>query len=115
MEAATQSDSMMLEQYVDFLEGALFAQISQPVDYRHAASIKNHNELLRCFAVIGQMRCATCTNYSLVKRFLIFIHDNTDCCKEQNLNNLHKINNFICLITQHSSQVKCVRCSQSVL
>jgi len=54
MEAATQADSLMLEQYVDFLQGALFMQISQPIDYRVSASIKNHNELLRCFAVIGQ-------------------------------------------------------------
>jgi len=53
MEAATQADSLMLEQYVDFLQGALFAQISQPIDYRITASVKNHNELLRCFAVIG--------------------------------------------------------------
>jgi len=54
MEAATQANSLMLEQYVDFLQGALFAQISQPIDYRILASVKNHNELLRCFAVIGQ-------------------------------------------------------------
>jgi len=54
MEAATQTNSLMLEQYIDFLQGALFAQISQPIDYRVPASIKNHNELLRCFAVIGQ-------------------------------------------------------------
>jgi len=53
MEAATQANSLMLEQYVDFLQG-LFAQISQPIDYRISASVKNHNELLRCFAVIGQ-------------------------------------------------------------
>ena len=53
MDAATQADSMMLEQHVDFLQGALFTQISQPIDYRVSASIKNHNELLRCFAVIG--------------------------------------------------------------
>jgi len=57
MEAATEADSSMLEQYVDFLQGVLFAQISQPVDYRNPASVKNHNELLRCFAVIGQ-HCA---------------------------------------------------------
>jgi len=56
MEAATRANSLMLEQYVDFLQGALFAQISQPIDYRISASVKNHNELLRCFAVIGQ-RC----------------------------------------------------------
>jgi len=54
MDAATQTDSLMLEQYVDFLQGALFTQISQPVDHRIPASVKNHNELLRCFAVIGQ-------------------------------------------------------------
>jgi len=54
MEAATQADSLMMEQYVEYLQGALFAQISQPIDYRISASIKNHNELLRCFAVIGQ-------------------------------------------------------------
>ena len=53
MDAATQANSLMLEQYVDFLQGTLFIQISQPIDYRVAASIKNHNELLRCFAVIG--------------------------------------------------------------
>jgi len=53
MEATTQADSLMLEQYVDFLQGMLFTQISQPIDYKIPASIKNHNELLRCFAVIG--------------------------------------------------------------
>jgi len=53
MEAATEADSMMLEQHVDFLQGALFMQICQPIDYRISASVKNHNELLRCFAVLG--------------------------------------------------------------
>jgi len=54
LEAATQADSLMLEQYIDFLQGSLFTQISQPIDYRISASVKNHNELLRCFAVIGR-------------------------------------------------------------
>jgi len=54
MEAATRANSLMLEQHVDFLQGILFMQISQPIDYRIPASVKNHNELLRCFAVIGQ-------------------------------------------------------------
>jgi len=53
LEAATEADRVMLEQHVDFLQGALFMQISQPIDYRVSASVKNHNELLRCFAVIG--------------------------------------------------------------
>jgi hypothetical protein len=54
MDASSQSDMLILEPYIDVLLNTLFAQISQPVDYRVPASIKNHNELLRCFAVLGK-------------------------------------------------------------
>jgi len=70
MDAATEADSMMLEQYIDFLQGALFMQISQPIDYRISASVKNHNELLRCFAVIGNI-CKALLLYTINLIFLL--------------------------------------------
>ena len=53
LDASSQSDLLILEPYLDTLLNMLFAQVSQPIDYRQQASVRNHNEVLRCFAVLG--------------------------------------------------------------
>jgi len=54
LDASSQCDQPILEPFLDTVLNMLFAQILLPIDYRVPASIKNHNELLRCFAVLGQ-------------------------------------------------------------
>ncbi|CAL1544099.1 unnamed protein product [Lymnaea stagnalis] len=46
--------SLILEPHLDSLLNILFSQIFQPVDYTNPMSIKNHNELLRSFAIIAR-------------------------------------------------------------
>ncbi|KAK7115260.1 maestro heat-like repeat-containing protein family member 1 isoform X1 [Littorina saxatilis] len=41
-----------LEPYLDNLLNILFAQTLQPIDFHNPNSIKNHNEVLRCYAII---------------------------------------------------------------
>ncbi|XP_064639982.1 maestro heat-like repeat-containing protein family member 1 isoform X2 [Lineus longissimus] len=52
MEAATADGSTILEPQLEMLVQHLFPQICQAPDYNNAMSIKNHNEVLRCFAVL---------------------------------------------------------------
>ena len=40
-------------------------QVFAPTDINNPLSIKNHNEVLRCFAVLGKFR-------GLIKKFLTF-------------------------------------------
>ena len=54
LDAATQGDSTMLEPYLELLLLSLFPQICQVIDYSNPMTVKNHNELLRCFAVLGK-------------------------------------------------------------
>ncbi|KAK6982200.1 maestro heat-like repeat-containing protein family member 1 [Biomphalaria glabrata] len=46
--------SLILEPYLDNLLNILFSQIFQPVDYSNPLSMKNHNELLRSYAIIAR-------------------------------------------------------------
>jgi len=52
LDAATQFDSTMLEPHLEQLFSVLFPLLCVHVDYNSQASVKNHNELLRCFSVL---------------------------------------------------------------
>ena len=52
LEAASQNGNTCLEPYLDQLLSILFGQTSLAVDYNNPLTIKNHNELLRCFTVL---------------------------------------------------------------
>ncbi|GFS16071.1 maestro heat-like repeat family member 1 [Elysia marginata] len=54
LDAVCVEGSLILEPYLDNLLNILFSQIFQPVDYNNSMSIKNHNELLRSFAIIAR-------------------------------------------------------------
>ncbi|CAG5120746.1 unnamed protein product, partial [Candidula unifasciata] len=54
LDAVCVEGSLILEPYLDNLLNILFSQIFQPVDYNNPMSIKNHNELLRSFAIIAR-------------------------------------------------------------
>ncbi|KAH9515723.1 Maestro heat-like repeat-containing protein member 1 [Bulinus truncatus] len=54
LDAVCVEGSLILEPHLDNLLNILFNQIFQPVDYANPMSIKNHNELLRSFAIIAR-------------------------------------------------------------
>ncbi|XP_074645058.1 maestro heat-like repeat-containing protein family member 1 [Tubulanus polymorphus] len=52
LDAATRDGCKMLEIHLDNLLNNLFPQVCHSPDYSNPYTIKNHNELLRCFAVL---------------------------------------------------------------
>lgn len=54
LDAACSEDSIILEPYLEQLYNTLFPQVTAPMDYSNPMSIKNYNEVLRCFAVISR-------------------------------------------------------------
>lgn len=50
--AASAEGSTCLEPHLDMLLNTLFPQACQAVDYSNPSTVKNHNELLRCFTVL---------------------------------------------------------------
>ncbi|XP_012944683.1 maestro heat-like repeat-containing protein family member 1 isoform X2 [Aplysia californica] len=54
LDAVCVEGSLILEPHMDNLLTVLFSQIFHPVDYTNPNSIKNHNEVLRCFAIIAR-------------------------------------------------------------
>ncbi|XP_076448959.1 maestro heat-like repeat-containing protein family member 1 isoform X1 [Babylonia areolata] len=52
LDAVCEEGNTTLEPYLDNLLNILFAQAFQPIDYNNPNSIKNHNEILRSFAII---------------------------------------------------------------
>ncbi|KAM7283090.1 maestro heat-like repeat-containing protein family member 1 isoform X4 [Ixodes scapularis] len=55
LEAATENKCSSLEQYLEGLVNAIFAQVCNPPDYSEPMSVRNHNESLRCFTVLAPM------------------------------------------------------------
>ncbi|KAL4234897.1 Mroh1p [Mactra antiquata] len=53
LEAVCDDGSTILEPHMEHVLGALFPQVFAPVDYNNPLSMKNQNEVLRCFAVIA--------------------------------------------------------------
>ncbi|XP_059158762.1 maestro heat-like repeat-containing protein family member 1 isoform X2 [Physella acuta] len=54
LDAVCVEGNLTLEPHFDNLINILFAQIFQPVDYTNQMSMKNHNELLRSFAIMAR-------------------------------------------------------------
>ncbi|XP_033117617.1 maestro heat-like repeat-containing protein family member 1 isoform X2 [Anneissia japonica] len=54
LDAAVQGGNLMLEPQVDSIVNTLHPQVCIQPDYNSPPSVKNHNELLRCFSVIAK-------------------------------------------------------------
>ncbi|GAB1601977.1 maestro heat-like repeat-containing protein family member 1 isoform X2 [Argonauta hians] len=54
LDAGCSEGSMIMEPYLENLYNTLFPQITAPLDYENPMSVKNYNEVLRCFTVISQ-------------------------------------------------------------
>ncbi|XP_052816666.1 maestro heat-like repeat-containing protein family member 1 isoform X2 [Mya arenaria] len=53
LDAVCEGGSTILEPHLEHVLNDLFRQVFSPVDYNNPLSMKNHNEVLRCFAVIA--------------------------------------------------------------
>ncbi|XP_062848509.1 maestro heat-like repeat-containing protein family member 1 isoform X2 [Trichomycterus rosablanca] len=53
LEASVNMGSRVLETQMDNLLTALHQQVCSPVDYNNLPTVKNHNEVLRCFTVLA--------------------------------------------------------------
>ncbi|XP_027005038.2 maestro heat-like repeat-containing protein family member 1 isoform X1 [Tachysurus fulvidraco] len=54
LEASVNISSRVLETQMDSLLVALHQQVCTPVDYSNPPTVKNHNEILRCFTVLAK-------------------------------------------------------------
>ncbi|XP_064611998.1 maestro heat-like repeat-containing protein family member 1 [Liolophura sinensis] len=54
LDAVCEEGSVILEPHLDILLNVLFTQVCVPCDYTNPMAMKNHNELLRCFAVMAR-------------------------------------------------------------
>ncbi len=54
LEAAVENGSTMLDPQLDTILNILHAQVCVPPDFTQPMTMKNHNELLRCFAVVAR-------------------------------------------------------------
>nr|XP_022339324.1 maestro heat-like repeat-containing protein family member 1 isoform X2 [Crassostrea virginica] len=54
LDAVCTQENTILEPQLDGLLSALFPQVFNPPDYNNPLSIKNHNEVLRCFAILAR-------------------------------------------------------------
>uniref|UniRef100_A0A3Q3WCT8 Uncharacterized protein n=1 Tax=Mola mola TaxID=94237 RepID=A0A3Q3WCT8_MOLML len=53
LDASVNTGSRLLETQLDSLLLALHQQVSAPVDYSNPPTVKNHNEVLRCFSLLA--------------------------------------------------------------
>ncbi|XP_034336261.2 maestro heat-like repeat-containing protein family member 1 isoform X2 [Magallana gigas] len=54
LDAVCTEGNTILEPQLELLLSALFPQVFNPPDYNNPFSIKNHNEVLRCFAILAR-------------------------------------------------------------
>ncbi|XP_038067311.1 maestro heat-like repeat-containing protein family member 1 isoform X2 [Patiria miniata] len=54
LESAVANGSTMLEAQLETILNTLHAQVCVPPDFNHPLTMKNHNEVLRCFAVVAR-------------------------------------------------------------
>ncbi|XP_022082273.1 maestro heat-like repeat-containing protein family member 1 [Acanthaster planci] len=54
LESAVADGSTMLEAQLEIILNTLHAQVCVPPDFNHPLTMKNHNELLRCFAIVAR-------------------------------------------------------------
>src|SRR6218665_393720 len=75
LDAACQSDCTVLDPHLDNLLGNLFPQICTVVDYNNPQTVKNHNELLRCFAVLSKfLKKVPRHGFSVAQGYLNYLH-----------------------------------------
>ncbi|XP_077982268.1 maestro heat-like repeat-containing protein family member 1 [Glandiceps talaboti] len=65
--ASVADKSTILEPHLEILLNALHPQVCIPPDYGNPMTVKNHNELLRCFAVLSESFCDKVITYLLQK------------------------------------------------
>ncbi|XP_071959367.1 maestro heat-like repeat-containing protein family member 1 [Antedon mediterranea] len=67
LDAAVQEGSLILEPQLDMIVNTLHPQVCILPDYSSPPSVKNHNELLRCFSVIAKSFSDRIISYLLQK------------------------------------------------
>ncbi|OWF48217.1 Maestro heat-like repeat-containing protein family member 1 [Mizuhopecten yessoensis] len=67
LDAVCVEDNTVLEPHLEQLLGTLFPQIFNTPDYNNPNSIKNHNEVLRCFAILARSFSGKLTGILLAK------------------------------------------------
>lgn len=67
LDAVCEEGSTILEPHLEHVLNALFPQVFAPVDVNNPLSMKNHNEVLRCFAVIARSFSGKLTGILLQK------------------------------------------------
>ncbi|XP_039593535.1 maestro heat-like repeat-containing protein family member 1 isoform X2 [Polypterus senegalus] len=75
LEAAVDMGSRVLEMQLDNLLSNVHQQACTPVDYANLPTVKNHNEILRCFSILGN---------TFPDRVLIFVLQKLDNSNERN-------------------------------
>jgi hypothetical protein len=59
LEAACADETCPLEPYLEEILVALFPQVCIEANYTNQNNVRNQNEILRCFHVIGNLICIT--------------------------------------------------------
>jgi hypothetical protein len=67
MEASNKKECANFAVLFDNLLNLFHQQVCAPVDFNNASAIKNHNEVLRCFAVACKSNTQRVINFLLVK------------------------------------------------
>ncbi|XP_034409167.1 maestro heat-like repeat-containing protein family member 1 isoform X2 [Cyclopterus lumpus] len=75
LDASVSMGSRVLETQLDGLLLALHQQVSTPVDYSNAPTVKNHNEVLRCFSLLAN---------SFPDRMVMFVLQKLENSNERN-------------------------------
>ncbi|XP_051999977.1 maestro heat-like repeat-containing protein family member 1 isoform X3 [Xyrauchen texanus] len=75
MEASVNMSSRVLETQIDGLLLALHQQICSPVDFSNPPTVKNHNEVLRCFSILAN---------TFLDRLMVFVLQRLENSNERN-------------------------------
>ncbi|KAL0985276.1 hypothetical protein UPYG_G00154880 [Umbra pygmaea] len=75
LEASVNMGSRVLETQLDSLLTTLHQQVCAPVDYNNQPTVKNHNEVLRCFSVLAK---------TFPERLVVFVLQKLENSNERN-------------------------------
>ncbi|XP_063055853.1 maestro heat-like repeat-containing protein family member 1 isoform X2 [Engraulis encrasicolus] len=75
LDASVSMGSRVLETQLDSLLVALHQQICAPIDYSNPPTVKNHNEILRCFSILAN---------AFPDRLLVFVLQKMENSNERN-------------------------------
>ncbi|KAJ8303306.1 hypothetical protein KUTeg_019702 [Tegillarca granosa] len=67
LDAVCEKENTQMEPQLDSVLSVLFPQIFAPLDYTNPMSVKNHNEVLRCFAILARSFSGKLTGILLQK------------------------------------------------